>query len=85
MTDQTLILFRRFKAETGDVQAAAMLTLAHALLGEKQSSAPLTVKAAAERLGVSPDVVYSLCNSGQLKHRRVGRSIRIEASDLDAA
>lgn len=75
-------IFDQFKAQTGDVSAAAMLTLAAALL---PASEPLTVKQAAERRGVSVDAIYDLCNSGQLRHRRIGKAIRIEAADLDAA
>ena len=49
----------------------------------------LSVKAAAERAGVSESLVYDWCNSGVLTHLRLGRSgkrghIRIEAGDLDA-
>jgi excisionase family DNA binding protein len=32
----------------------------------------LSVKETAERLGVSPSLVYALCAAGRLKHYRVG-------------
>jgi excisionase family DNA binding protein len=32
----------------------------------------LTVKQVAERLGVSPDTVYALCQAKKLRHVRVG-------------
>ena len=42
---------------------------------------PLTVKQAAEILGVSTRQIYKLCSSGQLKH--VKNPIRIEPGDLE--
>jgi excisionase family DNA binding protein len=47
----------------------------------------LTVKAAAERAGVSVSLIYSLCAEGRLPHVRLGRegrrgTIRIRESDL---
>jgi excisionase family DNA binding protein len=83
VTDQTLIIFQRFKAETGDTSAAAMLTLAHALLSN--DAKPLTVKQAADKRGVSVDVIYDLCREGKLRHRRTGRKITIDPADLQAA
>ncbi|HWB08636.1 MAG TPA: helix-turn-helix domain-containing protein [Pirellulales bacterium] len=47
--------------------------------------APLTVPEAARILKVSPDMVYSLCASGELRHTRLGKGkgiIRIDPSDL---
>jgi excisionase family DNA binding protein len=35
--------------------------------------ASLTVKAAAQRLGLSPSLVYSLCAFGVIRHTRHGR------------
>ncbi len=48
----------------------------------------LTVKEAAERLRVSPGLVYKWCEVGELAHSRFGRSgcrgtIRIDAAILD--
>lgn len=73
-------IFDQFKAQTGDVSAAAMLTLASALL---PASKPLTVKQAAERRGVSIDALYDLCRDGKLRHKRTGRKITIQPDDLD--
>lgn len=46
----------------------------------------LTVKEAAEKLGVAPATVYSLCGSRRLKHQRIGLGrgvIRIREEDLE--
>jgi excisionase family DNA binding protein len=46
----------------------------------------LTVKLAAERLGVSPALVYALCARGEIRHERhgLGRGIiRISEEALD--
>lgn len=32
----------------------------------------LTVKKAAERLGISPSLVYGLCKAGKIRHERYG-------------
>lgn len=47
------------------------------------NSGPLTVKQAAERLGVSPKTIYKLVASGKLRDQRIGRAIRINPRDLD--
>src|SRR5262249_38281 len=44
-----------------------------------------TVKQVAERLQISPNTIYSLCETGELPHRRIGLGrgrIRIAESDL---
>jgi excisionase family DNA binding protein len=46
----------------------------------------LTVQQAADRLGVSGRTIYDLCDSGDLKHQRIGTgrgTIRIRPADLD--
>ena len=43
----------------------------------------LTVKDAAERLGVPVNTVYKLTAERQLAHYRIGRSVRIDEADLD--
>ncbi|MHB8973579.1 MAG: helix-turn-helix domain-containing protein [Pirellulaceae bacterium] len=48
-------------------------------------SRPLTVQEAAERIGISDTAVRQLCQSGKLRHRRVGARrgrIRIDEQDL---
>ncbi len=46
--------------------------------------APITVKAAARFLGVSPSLVYAYVERKQIPHLRVmGRSIRFLKSDLE--
>lgn len=47
------------------------------------TSGPLTVKQAAERLGVSPKTIYDLVEKGKIRHTRIGRAIRINPADLD--
>jgi excisionase family DNA binding protein len=44
----------------------------------------LTVKQAAQRLGVSAATVYGLCQRDELGHVRVANSIRISQDDLGA-
>ena len=47
------------------------------------AAGPLTVKQAAERLGVSPKTIYDLVEKGRLRCIRIGRTIRIQPSDLE--
>ena len=44
----------------------------------------LTVKAVAARLGVVKDTVYRLIRAGELTSLRVGRSVRIRWTDVEA-
>jgi excisionase family DNA binding protein len=49
----------------------------------------LTVKQAAERIGVSPSLIYAWCREQRLVHYRMGREgkrgqIRINPADLEA-
>jgi excisionase family DNA binding protein len=47
----------------------------------------MTVREAAARLEVSESLIYRLCATGQLPHRRIGTrrgTIRIDAEDLTA-
>ena len=49
----------------------------------------MTVKAAADRIGVSDSLIYEWCSAGQLVHFRFGRKGRrgkllIDEKDLDA-
>jgi excisionase family DNA binding protein len=37
----------------------------------------LTVREAADRLGVHPETIYDGCHDGTVPHRRVGRTLRI--------
>jgi excisionase family DNA binding protein len=47
-------------------------------------SASLTVKEVAVRLRVCTATIYRLCTTGELRHFRVGASIRIREKDLAA-
>ena len=53
-------------------------------LDGEATDAPITVKAAARFLGVSPSLVYAYVERKQIPHLRVmGRSIRFLKSDLE--
>jgi excisionase family DNA binding protein len=86
--------FHRFHEETGgDTASAAMLTLGAILAsrstegdGVRPEEAPLTVVEAAGAMKVSKDAVYDLCDSGRLRHHRIGSgrgTIRIMPKDID--
>jgi excisionase family DNA binding protein len=47
-------------------------------------SASLTVKEVAARLRVCTATIYRLCTTGELRHLRVGATIRIREADLRA-
>ena len=84
--DQIAQLCRVFQSEGFDGQTAAILTLAAALAADSQVDAkPLTVRQAADRLGISVDTVYDLCRDGRLRCFRAGEgrgTIRIRPADL---
>jgi len=42
----------------------------------------LSVREVAARLGVSTATVYTLCESGELRHVRISNAIRIAPADL---
>jgi excisionase family DNA binding protein len=76
--------FEHFRKITSD-EAAAILAVGSVLTGQQADTGPLTVKGAAEFLQVSADAIYSLCQSGKLRHHRVGNrrgTIRIMPADL---
>lgn len=86
--------FHRFHEETGgDIASAAMLTLGAILAGRSTDDdragpdeSPLTVIEAARAMKVSKDAVYDLCDSGKLRHHRIGSgrgTIRIMPKDID--
>jgi len=75
-------LYTRYLKSAGDPKAAATLVLAH--LASQAPTDNLSVKQAAKQLGVSAKTVYALCDSGQLRHSRLGRVIRIQPHDLQA-
>ena len=77
--------FNQFRTVTGDDVSAAILAVGSVLAGQQTDDRPLTVKEAKEFLNVSADTVYSLCDSDQLKHHKIGNgrgTIRIMLSDL---
>lgn len=50
---------------------------------ENRAQGLLTAKQAAERLGVVPDTIWDWCQSKRLRHRKIGRMIRIDPADLE--
>lgn len=80
-------LFKQFQQLTDD-QSAALLTLAAVIAKSQPNDQLLTVKQAAERLAVSSDAIYEMCECGKLPHQRIGKgrgTIRIAASALEAS
>ena len=96
MNETTHATFQEYLNATHDNAAAAALTLADVMqrtldAGGTPQSGPeqvsLTVREAAQLLNVSAATVYSLCESGDLRHRRIGQgrgTIRIPREDLEA-
>ncbi len=81
---QPLEIYKSMLAETGDVQAAATLTLAHLIAaepnGERSKSEWLTIKEAAAEFNLSQRSLYRLTGL----HRRNGKTIRLKRSELRA-
>lgn len=53
---------------------------------EKSKTPPLTVREVAQRLNVSIGLVYALCSSGRLEHRRYGTgrgTIRVNVESIE--
>jgi len=75
-------LYARFRRQTDDAVAAAILTLAAVLA--KQGDRMLTVKEAAAVLKCSVDSIYQQVEAKTLVHTRVGKGghIRIPESAL---
>jgi excisionase family DNA binding protein len=75
--------YHHYLTLTGDIQAAATLTLAVATAKvETPSGDYLTVRQAAARYKLGLRTVYRLVERG-LPVTRVGKAIRIQASDLE--
>jgi excisionase family DNA binding protein len=86
MTEEnTFALYERFATKVGDPLVASHLTVAHVMSAgqELAREQALTVPEAADRLKLSEKKVYQMCGSGELRHHRVGRSIRIRPEDID--
>jgi excisionase family DNA binding protein len=73
-------IYKDFLKLTNDPGAAATLVLAHVLSTKEPEF--LDIKQAAARLGISRTKMYELCAAGQVRHKKVGRQIRIEPDDL---
>ena len=55
----------------------------HCTPSENRTGGLLTAKQAAERLGVVTDTIWDWCQSKRLRHRKIGRMIRIDPDDLE--
>jgi excisionase family DNA binding protein len=90
-------LYDRWFAKTGSPEAAATMVLAHVharrtTLPSPMSDTPsgplpasngvMSVKQAAEQLGVSRETVYKLCGEGTLPHTRIRNRITITLAQL---
>jgi excisionase family DNA binding protein len=86
-------LYNEYLQKTGgNKAAAASLTLTDVLLSQGGLTLPesvpmsddtLTIAEAARRLKVAPNTVYDLVARSELRHHRIGRTIRILAADID--
>jgi excisionase family DNA binding protein len=92
MNNDVVCDFNEYLRLTGDKAAAISLTLAAALrecsLGPPAATRPsgnvLTVAEAATRLKVAQNTGHRLVERGELRHHRIGRTIRILPTDIDA-
>jgi len=77
-------VFENFRKITDDIPAA-ILAVGSILTSQQIEAKSLTVKDASKLLNVSADAVYQMCDSGTLKHHRIGAgrgTIRILSADL---
>jgi excisionase family DNA binding protein len=79
-------LYDDYLMHTEDKAAAASLVMADVMLGGKVREEPdsLTVKDVARRLGVSSRVAYELCQDGEIDAFKIGRTIRVKPTELEA-
>ena len=74
-------IYKRFLGLTHDPGAAATLVLAEVLSSKEPEW--LDIKQSAARLGIGSRKMYDICKTGAVRHKRVGRQIRISPADLD--
>lgn len=74
-------LYERFLEMTNDPGAAATLVLAEILSSKEPEW--LDVKQAAARLKIGSTKMYELIAAGAVRHKKIGRQIRIAPADLD--
>ena len=95
MNTATWTIYRQYLDRVNDINdpaAAAALTLADTIRERfldppattPQPEAALTVAEAAGRLKVAANTIFALVERGELKHHRIGRTIRILPADIDA-
>lgn len=85
--------YARWLSRTENTTAAAILVQCEIQLRNSQpadagsnstaGNGPLSVKQAADELGVSPETVYKLCAENGLRHTRIGRRITISRQHLE--
>jgi excisionase family DNA binding protein len=75
-------LYEHWFDRTRDANAAATLVLAQVQAQAGGFGHNLTVKEAANKLGVSPETVYKLCADGSMPCTRVGRRVVISSEQL---
>lgn len=85
METKLLEQWERFKKHTGDPLTAAILTLTASLASDKGKRTGLTIKEAAQFLGVGQTTIKEMCRDGRLNPNRIGRAVRFNAEDLEAA
>jgi excisionase family DNA binding protein len=75
-------LYQEYLGMTLDKSAAASLVLAD-LLASDVGGKSLTVNEAATRLSLCRKSVYDMCESGRIRHFKVGRAIRISLEEIE--
>jgi excisionase family DNA binding protein len=73
-------LYNKFLGLTSDPGAAATLVLAEVLATKEPKW--LDIKQAAAKLGIGTTKMYALISAGAVKHKRIGRQIKIASDDL---
>lgn len=75
--------YERFLKLTGSPEAAATLVLASTQSQQVAGShSSMSVKTVADRLGVSKETVYALCQTGELPSTRIGRRVTVNELQL---
>ncbi len=85
VNNELVELFKAYRKVAGSPEAAATLVLAHLQADQKphDPADAMSVRQVAQRLGVSKETVYRLCEEHTLPHSRIGRRITISTRQLD--
>lgn len=77
--------YHHFMKLTGHPQAAATMVLAELLKGERPVPAKyMSIADIAKMYGINAQTLYRHCQTGRVKHARMGRNIMIRPEDLEA-